>query len=349
MPRPTAIDAARRFRQRLLSQEAEAAERMARAYARIGQSMQDDIDALADEIAAMEEPEPSKLYRLGRLQRLLEQARQQVTRFGGVVRNEVDVISSRAIEQGTQDALALIDASLPELAPELRARLRASFTTLPAEAIESAVGLLEPDSPLVTRLEEAYGEYVAGSVQDHLVTGIAKGQNPRRIAMLLTRNLTQGLGPGLTSALTTIRTAQIKSYQTANHMIYAANNRIVPEWIWSATLDSRTCMSCVAQHGKAFPYTERLNDHHRGRCSPIPRTITYRDLGINLPDPVPPFPTGEEWFRQQPAATQREMMGPGMYEAWQADQFAFEDLSVRYDDAVYGELLREATLRELTR
>lgn len=349
MPRPTAIDAARRFRQRLLSQEAEAAERMARAYARIAQSMRDEISALADEIAAMEEPDYETVVKLGRLQRLLSQVKDQTTRFGGVVRNEVDVISSRAIEQGVADALALIDASLPELTPALRGRLRASFTTLPAEAIEAAVGLTSDDSPLTTRLQEAYGEYVAGSVRDHLVDGIAKGQNPRRIASLLQRNLTAALGQGLTSALTTIRTAQIKSYQTANHMTYAANNKIVPTWTWVAALDNRTCMSCIAQHGSEHPYTETLNDHHNGRCAPVPKTISYRDLGISLPDPVPPFESGEDWFRRQPAATQREMMGPGMYEAWRAEKFGFGDLSVRYDDAVYGELVREATLRELVR
>ena len=108
-------------------------------------------------------------------------------------------------------------------------------------------------------------------------------------------------------------------------------------------------MSCVAQHGKEFNYDETLNDHHNGRCVPVPKTISYRDLGLDLPDPVAPFETGEQWFNHQPEAIQRQMMGVGKYEAWRDNKFDFADLSSKYDDAVYGELLRETTLKGLVR
>ena len=37
-------------------------------------------------------------------------------------------------------------------------------------------------------------------------------------------------------------------------------------------------------------------------------------------------------------------MGGAMFDAWRAGEFRFGELSVRYDDAVYGDMLREASL-----
>lgn len=348
MPRPNAITAAMRFRQQLINNEAQAAERMARVYAQIFTRFDNDLARLAEQLAGMNEINPAKVRKLQQVRAMLGQIQEQVTRFGGVVQGEITNIQAFGIQQGIDNAINLIELSLPELSPAIRAQVVASLNRLPADAIEAAAGLLGPDSPLVTRLEENYGAAVAAQVEAHLFDGIAAGYNPRRIARLLDRNLQGAGGTGLTWAMNTIRTAQIKSYQIANHSTYAANNRIVPEWIWWAQLgDPKTCLSCINQHGTVYPYTETLNDHHSGRCVPIPKTITYRQLGINLPETVPPVETGQDWFARQPAATQRQMMGPGMYEAWQGGKFNFADLSKPYDDEVYGELLTQRPLREL--
>lgn len=347
MPRPTAIDAARLFRDRLQRNETAAFERMARIYSRIYGNLRNEVQQLADELSVMESPSPDDIIRLARTQRILKQVREQVTRFGGTVADEVINIQSLAIRQGVRDAVNLMTLSLPPLSDELQRQIVGSFATLPASAIEAAAGLLGADSPLATRLEAAYGEFVAGQVEAHIVDGLAVGQNPRRIARLLERNLQSSLGSGLTSALTTVRTANIKSYQLANHATYQANPRIVPAWTWSATLDDRTCLSCINQHGKEFPITETLRDHHNGRCAPIPRTISYADLGLNIPETVPPFERGPDWFSRQSETKQRKLMGPAMFEAWKRDRFEFDDLTKPYDDDVYGELLREASLKDL--
>lgn len=348
MPRPTALDAARQFRQQLAGQEAAAVERMGLIYARIYRDMVDQTERLADDIAAMDEPSRGKITKLARLQQLLRQVEDQAARFGQTVQGEITVVQNQAIQQGVSDALKLMELSLPDLPPELRRVITGSFTRLPVDAIEAAAGLFGADSPLTERLTGAFGQAVAQQVEQHIVDGIAAGMNPRRIASLLQRNLQNSLGAGLTWTLTTVRTAQIKSYQLANHATYQANPRIVPEWVWVSALDSRTCMSCIAQHGSVHPITETLNDHQNGRCAPVPKTISYRDLGITgIPDPVEPFESGEDWFSKQPEATQRQAMGPAMFKAFKDNRFSFRDLSRPYQDEVYGELLREASLRDL--
>ena len=236
------------------------------------------------------------------------------------------------------------------LANGLPKQIVGSFSRLHSDAIEAAAGLLGEDSPLTAKLDTMFGQAVSQQVGDHIVDGIAAGMGPRRIARLLDKNITGGLGTGLGWAMSTVRTAQVKSYQIANHATYAANKDIVPEWIWWAELGSdRTCMSCVAQHGTVHPYTEVLNDHHQGRCAPIPKTITYKDLGLDVPEFVEPVQTGEDWFNAQPEATQRQLMGPGKYDAYKGGKFGFKDLSRPYSDPVYGELLGEAPLKELVK
>jgi hypothetical protein len=106
-------------------------------------------------------------------------------------------------------------------------------------------------------------------------------------------------------------------------------------------------MSCISQHGSEHPLGERLNDHHNGRCAPLPKTISFADLGLNIPERRAPVQRGEVWFEAQPEALQREMMGGATFRAWKDGQVNFADLSQPYDDEIYGELLRQASLKDI--
>lgn len=331
---PTAIELAAQFRQRLEAQEVDTAERMALAYNRIYTGLQDELKSLADEIAAMDKPDKSSLLELARLNRLLSQVEDELNKFGVTVTNEIELIQQRAITQASNDALALIEAAAPGISRDIIL----SFTKLPTNAIISAAGLVGDDSPLTARLTSAFGEYIAGQVRNGILTGVGIGKNPRDVYQILKRNFERSFGSGLTSALTTIRTAQIKSYQLASHASYQANSDIVTGWVWySALQPGRTCMSCISKHGTVHPVTETLRDHHNGRCTPIPIT-RYSST---------PIQSGQDWFKGQPKQTQRSMMGGSMYDAWKKEQFDFAELSRTYDDGVYGELFREASLKDI--
>ena len=85
-------------------------------------------------------------------------------------------------------------------------------------------------------------------------------------------------------------------------------------------------------------------------CAMLPETVTYRDLGLDVDDDldVPQPGDGEKWFKSLTEEQQRDMMGKGVYEAWREGKFAFSKLSTAYDDPVYGQMLRQATLKDLT-
>jgi hypothetical protein len=295
----------------------------------------------------METPNKDDIIALARMRAIQSQVREQVARFGGsIVTNEIATVQGSAIEAGIADALKLMEVSLPALPDDIRRQIIGSFARLPVDAVEAAAGLTGKDSPLNARLEELFGEYVAEQIENHIVDGIAKGQNPREIDRILRRNIQDGMGTGLTSVLTTIRTAQIKSYQIGNHATYLANNNIVKGWVWHAELGS-ACLSCTAMHGTIHPLDEVLSDHHAGRCAPLPQTISYQDLGLDIEEVVQPIKSGEDWFNSQPVNVQREMMGPSMFQAWQDNKFQFNELSKPYEDAIYGQLLREASLKDI--
>jgi hypothetical protein len=165
----------------------------------------------------------------------------------------------------------------------------------------------------------------------------------------MAQGLTDGFSKALNWAITTARTASLWSYRAATHANYLTNSDVVQGWYWYAFLgDGRACMSCVAKHGSFHPVTEVLADHHRGRCTAIPATVSYAALGIDgIDEPKLEIESGEAWFRKQPSEAQRQMMGKGKYAAWKEGKFDFQDLSVPYQDDVYGTMIREATLAEL--
>jgi hypothetical protein len=223
------------------------------------------------------------------------------------------------------------------------ADVRGLWVQLSPEQVVTMLGFLEKDSPLYVNLSRL-GDDVAALIAEKLRQGIILGYNPRKVARLIQ----EATGQGLTWSLKTARTANLWAYRLAAHANYRANSHVVTGWVWWAQLgDPRTCLSCINMHGSVHTLDEVLNDHHQGRCTPIPQTLSYKDLGFDVPEEPQVYQRGEDWFRGLSAAEQKAIMGAGMWSAWDAGEFAFADLSVPYQDDVYGEMLREASLKGL--
>lgn len=99
------------------------------------------------------------------------------------------------------------------------------------------------------------------------------------------------------------------------------------------------CMSCVSQHGSIHSVNETLNDHHQGRCAPVPvvKGTTWAQ-GVEA---------GRDWYGRLPEAVQRRMAGNLMFVALRDGAVQWDDLSRPYKDDVFGEMLREASVVEL--
>lgn len=72
-------------------------------------------------------------------------------------------------------------------------------------------------------------------------------------------------------------------------------------------------------------------------CRPIPAREGTKFAGTQ----------GLDWFRSQPPATQKLMLGPGRFEAWQAGKFDLKDLATLHEDPVWGNSWQETPLKRL--
>lgn len=338
MPHPV-LDAAERFRRMALAREREAATRLVQTYGRVYRNLEAQQASLEQALGAIqgahEGVSRAQAARLGAVRSLLGQTAEELARWAQYADTEVGQAAQREIVAGLGDSRGMVQAYFVSL--RTQAAIAARFDMLPAEQVETMLGFLGPDSPLHASLGRGFSDAVVRQLEESLVDGIALGYNPRRVAREMVR---RGLGVGLNWALTTARTAQLYAYREATRANYMANNDIVSGWTWYAELDDRVCMSCIVQHGSQHRVDEVLNDHHNGRCTALPEVPLAKRLGLSMPTVQP----GPEWFDGLPAAEQERRMGGAMFDAWRAGEFTLGDLSVAYDDPVYGDMLREASL-----
>lgn len=337
---PPVIQAANRFRDALLRGERDAAVRLIRAYGLAYQRLQGDIDALLEVIASMPKPTWREIEQLGLYRSLLGDIREQIGRFAVIAENDLNEGARAAILAGLSDSERLVQAALPGLEA---ATIRAAWVRLSPGQVETIMGFLQEDSPLFQNLR-LLGDDVADLVANELRIGIILGRNPRVIAEAI-RNAT---GQGLTWSLNMSRTSQLWAYREASRANFLSNSHIVKGWQWWSQLgDPRTCLSCTVMHGTIHSLDEPLNDHHQGRCSMLPITLTYAELGLNVPEDRQPVQSGIDWFGTLSPVEQRNLMGGARYAAWQAGEFELPALSQPYQNDVYGEMLREASLKGL--
>jgi hypothetical protein len=329
-------DAALRFRAQLLARDARRVAEMVQAYGAVWSSIN---SRLVDLERALQEGE-SELALMRRLRELQAQVERELTSYGAYADQQLLAGVREGLGMSSAHAQGLVQEGY---GPMGGAVIRTSWNRLPVEALETLVGMLSDTSPLRHRMEERLGAAVAQSVGETLVTGLAQGWGPRRTQQVL-RSV---LGQGLEWSLSATRTATIRAYREGMRANYAANSALVKAWRWTAAFSARTCMSCIAQDGRVYPLNEPLRDHHNGRCTATPVLATYRELGIPMDGPEQTRPTAREWFEGLPEAEQRKMMGDAAWEEWRRGKFALADYSRPYQDEVYGEMFRQAALKEL--
>jgi hypothetical protein len=321
------IDAANRFGAALARGDQAAGARMVDAYRLVYERLQDKIDLLVQEIG-LEQPTAGQLVRMRRYTELMTQTQAELQRYGILAQSEVERLTRAGVDLGESNARALMSISLSG-----SSGVSGQFNRLPVEVIQRLVGFLTEDSPLYQRLGKM-GEATAELMRQKMIEGIGLGYNPRKIASIIV----DALGQALTDTLRTVRTANLWAYREANRATYIANQQYLAGWVWHANLnDDRTCMSCIAMHGTVHPLDEPLDDHHNGRCAPIPLVIGREN----------PVESGVDWFENLSEAEQRSRMGAKFFEAWQDGKFKLADMPGQYDDDVYGQMRRSRTLQDL--
>ena len=332
------LEQAVRFRSELARHETQATNQVIDAYRLITNRLEDKITVLMSRIELLEAQgnlTPETVRKQAVWSSLLNQLEDEIKKFGGYVDTNNTLAAKRALDLAGKHS-QLLTAIHFENNSSLTKAFNATWDRLPTEAVETLLGFLQNDSELRNGLQNSLGINAATNFQNKLLEGIALGYNPKKINNLIN----QSLGEPLTWSLNTVRTTQLYAYREATRANYIANSEIIGGWKWYAALDGRTCLSCVNKHGREFRPDQSLNDHHQGRCTQIPLIDKPERFGLQPLE----IETGESWFNKLPTNQKIERMGYARYQAFLAGEFKFSDLSQPYENDIYGEMIKEASL-----
>jgi F like protein len=311
------------WRALLLREYAPAQRTVADAYTRATIALNPYIDAL--QVAMGDLPEDMNtrgaLYTLPEYQRLVNATDDTMQRFSTTVERVSTALQDTATASGLLIAEQLAGAAVRDV-----------WRRATSDAVSNLINFV--DSPAMRSRFNTFGTNAAQGIANTVITNFVQGRGALATARAVRDfvNVTP-----LSWANNITRTVQIYSYRYANHAAYQANSSILEGWRWSSAKDARTCISCWCQDGKVFSVDQTLNDHHQGRCAPIP---IVKGSSIT-------WDTGETVFNRLDESRQREIMGTGAYDAWKRGEVSFSEFSRPYTDSVYGEMLRRATNREL--
>jgi len=186
-------------------------------------------------------------------------------------------------------------------------------------------------------------------MESEILTGYLKGEGIQK----LTRRFRDAFGIVKKDAETLTRTWIAEVNNDAAHKVYKANQDIITGEEWCATLEVNTksgrgtCLQCAGLDGRVYPVNDdhiRPPLHNNCRCFLIPRTKSYRDLGLDideLKEVARPYTikhggkiggggnydgTFEDWIFTQPKKYQLEVLGPNRLRLINEGKIKFQDL-----------------------
>lgn len=127
---------------------------------------------------------------------------------------------------------------------------------------------------------------------------------------------------------------------------FEANDDIIKALKWVTALDGHVCPLCAARADLSWTLTKRPIGHSipfanpglhfNDRCVLVPITKTFRDMGIDIDEPVGQRAsssgpvagdtTFNEYLKRQGYAFQNEVLGPGRADLWRKGRITLQDL-----------------------
>lgn len=217
----------------------------------------------------------------------------------------------------------------------VRNRIGAQWNRPDPQAVAALVDFTQ--DPAFAEMLSGFGDDVLNRLRLRATFGFTNGWGAVRSAgalRLLAENLPQH------QADTIMRTMHLMSYRRGTAATHAANARILqPEAIRIAVLDARTCLTCVALHGRRVPLGQPVADHWQGRC-----TVIAQVRGMNRD-----VQSGADWFNGLPPERQQQQYSfistPAKYQAFRQGAVTLDDFVAEATDPLFGEMVFEASLK----
>lgn len=271
-------------------------------------------------------PSRAQIERSARAGRALDVVRQALQRLAAEADIGIGRAAADAADMAARRTGRIIASQFPAQAGD-QAALGVRFDRVPADQI---LAIVKRTTQQITKLTFPLSARATEAMKVQLVRGVALGDNPREAARRLMRRLEGDFNGGLARALNVARTEILDAHRAAAAASQEANSDVLAGWVWIAKLDTRTCPSCWAQHGRLHPLAEPGPlDHQSGRCARTPKTRSWKELGFDVPEPPDVVPDARQVFASMPRADQLTIMGATRLDALRRGDITWADLSTR--------------------
>lgn len=251
--------------------------------------------------------------------------------------------------RGQLRELALSEARFQKgLLEEATTGLGFTFETPDVRTLNSIVTSRPMEGSQLKDWFDGIGRNTGAQIERSINVGMAQGETTDEIVRRLVGTRANGFRDGVWA--TTRRNAEAVTRTATNHVAnharmqtYEENSEVVKGWRFVATLDARTTLICASNDGRVWKVGEGEQPplHFSCRSTTTPVLKSWKELGINLKGAppgtrasmngqVPQSQTFGRWLKKQPAAFQKDYLGPGRYEVFKRGKLKIE----RFTDAM---------------
>ncbi|MGL5910357.1 MAG: hypothetical protein ACRCZP_10180 [Phycicoccus sp.] len=255
-------------------------------------------------------------------------------------------LSARTAEEAVQAAMAgragLVATQLPG---SVRADITGRFNAVnPAQV----AAIVERITQRITATTVPLTEESARAVYQQLTRAPLTGDGPRDVARQMVQQVQGAFSGGLTRALVISRTEILDSHRAAGQAWDRANTAVVEGWQWMCALDRRSCPACWSKHGSRYgPETPGPLDHQQGRCSRLPISRSWAELGYAGREPASLVKSGRQEYDALPEADRVAVMGARRAELLASGRVEWDALAVRRSTSGWRDSFAPKPLREL--
>lgn len=327
---PSYLQVIKTFNQQLDDLSTEMADELSRHWLDAGESLLADLQKLTERIAESgEKPSRSQLMQMKRYQLLIAEVLSIIEQLqSDIVEPMTDDLQRKAVKIGEAYAASSINAVQGRFSEPV---VKASFARLNVSSVNQIIALSRANTPL-SKIFNSIAPGTASQMTSILVNGIARGGNPRNTARQMVKD---GFMGGLNRAMVIARDQQLRAYRDSSRQSYRDFG--VKQYRRVAGHDRRVCPACIAMDGLQTESDRLIPLHPQDRCAIIP-VIPGHTINRKW---------GKQWFDDQPASVQREILGDGRYEAYKDNRFDFDKMVTVKNNPTWGPSAQVTSLNNL--
>ncbi|MBN7822177.1 minor capsid protein [Bowmanella yangjiangensis] len=280
-----------------------------------------DSDLFARLMAAIEQMPPGS-FTVERLDQLLLSVQSLNSQAYAALRRDLDAELLAYVEYEATYQQNLLTATIPQAV-----QVVVPINSVNAQQVYAAAMA----RPFQGKLLREYTQNIEANrltrIRDAIRIGFVEGETVDQMVRRIRGTRANGYADGLLEidrrdAESIVRTAVNHLSNYTRQAFYQANDDLVSEWQFLATLDGRTTITCASLSGKTFPIGEGPQPprHINCRSTSVPVIKGWRELGLSAEEIgkgtqasmdgyVADDVTYTQWLRNKPAAFQDEVLG----------------------------------------